>query len=170
MSKSTKKRRDSENAEEMKRVVSDRKRERIIYGFITVFGILVLLGVATIILGILFTTNLYHAFIYDWVGTAFLYMGGMTLLLYFIYCCLVITIKNPQKVRKSQVVAFGGAGIIFIVLCVMIFQEFSSLTMNSIRDMNDYSNGVMKIEELKVVEIYEGIYSIFAKIYHLFIF
>ncbi len=151
-----KKKRHLQTSEQMKHNVANRKRERIIYGFIIVMIAFVLSGVTSMALRILFASDLYHAFIYDWVGTAFLYLAGMTLLVLFIYLCLVITIKNPQKVSKNHVFAFGGFGLICFALGLVFFPELSSLTINSVRDMKDYSNGVMKIEDLKVVDVYTG--------------
>lgn len=156
MGKSQKKRAQLQNPEQIKREVANRKRLRIMYGFIMVFVAFVLLGGAFIGLRIFFATELYHAFIYDWMGTAFLYLAGTTLLLFFIYFCLVITIKNPQKISKNQVFVWGGTGIICLAIGVFIFHELSSLTINSVRDMKDYSNGVLKIEVLKVVDVYTG--------------
>jgi hypothetical protein len=82
----------------MKRDAENRKRERKIYVFVFVMVAFVLLGGAFISLRIFFAADVYHAFIYDWIGTAFLYLAGMTLLLFFIYFILVITIKNPQNI------------------------------------------------------------------------
>jgi hypothetical protein len=154
--KSRKKRRHLQSPEQMKRDLANRKRERIIYGFLIVMSAFVLSGAASIGLRMFFATDLYHAFTYDWIGTAFLYLAGMTLILFFIYCCLVITIKNPQKISKNQVFVWGGTGIICLAIGVFIFHELSSLTINSVRDMKDYSNGVMKVDYLKVVDVYTG--------------
>lgn len=156
MSKSRKKRGHLLSPEQMKREFANRKRERMMFVFLMLMVAFVLLGGAFIGLRIFFVTELYHAFIYDWMGTAFLYLAGTTLLLFFIYFCLVITIKNPQKISKNQVFAWGGTGIICLVIGVFIFHELSSLTINSVRDMKDYSDGVMKTDDLKVVEVYTG--------------
>lgn len=136
--------------------VANRKRIRIIYGFLIVMCTFVLLGVAFTFLRIFYATDLYHAFIYDWIGTAFLFLGGITLLLFIIYFSSVITIKNPQKISINKVFLWGGTGIISLATSVFIFQELSSLTINSVGDMKDYSNGVMKRDDLKVVEVYTG--------------
>jgi hypothetical protein len=154
-----KKRRHLQSPEQMKRDVANRKRLRIMYGFIIVFVAFALSGGAFMGLRAFFATDLYHAFIYDWIGTALLYLAGLTLLLFFIYGSLVITIKNPQKIRKKQVFAWGGTGIICLAIGIFIFHELSSLTIDSVRDMKDYSNGVLKIEDLKVVDVYTGGHS-----------
>ncbi|MBU7592832.1 hypothetical protein [Metabacillus halosaccharovorans] len=164
MSSSRKKQRHLQSLDQLKRDVANRKRERIIYGFLIVMVAFVLSGVAFMGLRIFFATDLYHAFIYDWIGTAFLYLAGMMIFLFFIYGSLVITIKNPQKISKNQVFAWGGTGIICLALGVFIFHEVSSLTINSVRDMKDYTNGVMKIDDLKVVEVYTGGHSDIALI------
>ncbi|KAB7672087.1 hypothetical protein [Bacillus sp. B1-b2] len=150
------KKRHIQSSEQMKHNVANRKRARIIYGFLIVMIAFVLAGVTFSALRILFATNLYHAFIYDWVGTVSFYLAGMTLLVFFIYFCLVITIKNPQKVSKIQVFSFGGFGLICLAISIVFFPELSSFTINGVRDMKDYSNGVVKIEDLKVVDVYTG--------------
>nr|WP_257989811.1 hypothetical protein [Bacillus infantis]MCR6609545.1 hypothetical protein [Bacillus infantis] len=156
MGKSRKNRQHLQSPDQMKRDAANRKRERMIYVFLIAMAAFVLSGGAFISLRIFFAEDFYHAFIYDWIGTAFLYLAGMTLLLFFIYFSLVITIKNPQNISKNQVFAWAGTGIICLALAVFVFYEFSSLTMNSVRDMKDYANGVMKIEDLKVVDVYTG--------------
>ncbi|MBM7602649.1 putative membrane protein [Metabacillus crassostreae] len=140
----------------IKRDVANRNRIRIIYGFLIVMGIFVLLGVSFAFLRTFYATDLYQTFIYDWIGTAFLFLGGLTLLLFIIYFSLVITLKNPQKISRNKVFVWGGTGIICLISGVFIFQELSSLTINSVRDMKDYSNGVMKRDDLKVVDVYTG--------------
>jgi energy-coupling factor transporter transmembrane protein EcfT len=157
-------RRYSPSPEQIKREMANRKRLINIYGFLIVIVAFVLSGGVFTGLRIFFATELYHAFIYDWIGTALLYLAGLTLLLYFIYGSLVITIKNPQKIKKKQVFSWGGIGIICLALGGFIFHELSSITINSVRDMKDYSNGVMKIEELKVVDVYTGGHSEIALI------
>jgi uncharacterized membrane protein len=152
--RSRKKQGHLQSPEQMKRDVANRKRLRIMYGFTFVMGFFVLLGVAFTGLRAFFATDLYHAFIYDWIGTAFLFLAFITLLLCIIYGCLVITIINPQKLSKNQVFKWGGTGIICLAIGVFIFHELSSLTINSLRDMKDYSSGVVKIDDLKVVDVY----------------
>ncbi|WP_155922208.1 hypothetical protein [Bacillus sp. EB01] len=153
---SRKKQRDAQTPEQIKRDLANRKRFRIIIGFLIVMSIFVLLGGAFIFIKILFITDLYQAFMFESMGTAFLYLSALTLLLFFIYSSLVITLKNPQKIRKTQVFAWGGAGIIFIAMAVFVYNQLSSLTMNSLKDIHDYKNGVAKVEDLKVVDVYTG--------------
>lgn len=153
MGRSRNKRRHLQSPEQLKREVANQKRLRIIYGFIIVMAAFVLPGGVFINLRKYYATDLYHAFIFDWIGTALLYLGGLTLLLCFIYGCLVIILKNPQKISKNQVIKWGGIGIFCLSIGVIIFQELSSLTINSVRDMKDYSNGMITIEDLKVVGV-----------------
>ncbi|OCA81691.1 hypothetical protein A8F94_22810 [Bacillus sp. FJAT-27225] len=153
---SRKKQRNLQSPEQVKRDLANNKRLRIIYVFLIIMGIFTLSGGAIIGYRKWFIADLYHAFLYDSIGTAFLYLAGITLLLFFIYASLVITLKNPQSIKKTQVAAWGGTGIICLALTVFIFQELSSLTMNSIRDIQDYKNGVVKVENLTVVDVYTG--------------
>ncbi|MEC0282662.1 hypothetical protein [Terribacillus saccharophilus] len=111
-----------------------------------------------------FASNLYHAFIYDWIGTALLYLAALTLIAFFVYTSLVITIKNPQKVGKRQVFYFGLTGIICFTIGVFIVPQLSSLTINSMGDMRDYSNGAIHVDDFEVVDVYTGGHSTIALI------
>ncbi|RDW20210.1 hypothetical protein CWR48_05775 [Oceanobacillus arenosus] len=157
MSRPRKKRRYSQDPDQTKRDFANRKRLRIIYGFLITMVAFVLLGVFFIVLNsTFFITNLYYAFMFNYIGTVFLYLAGMTIMLYFIYASLLTTMKNPQKVSKNQVFAWGVAGIIFLAIAVFIFREIYSLTTNSVGDMKDYLNGVTKVDEFEVVDVYTG--------------
>lgn len=156
MSMSQNKRRHLLISDKTKNDIMYRKRMGVIFGFLIAMIAFVLLGVIFISTRIFFASTLYHAFIYDWIGTAFLYLSGLTILFFFIYCCLVITIKNPQKIKGNKVLGFGITGIICLAISSYIFYDLSSLTINSVRDMKDYSNGVMKTEVLEVVDAYTG--------------
>lgn len=156
MNKLQNKRRHLQNSDSTKNDIMYRKRMRVILGFLLVMIAFVLLGAIFISTRIFLASTLYHAFIYDWIGTAFLYLSGLTVLLFFIYCCLVITIKNPQKIKGNKVFGFGVTGIICLAIASYIFYDFGSLTINSVSDMRDYSNGLTKTEVLEVVDAYTG--------------
>ncbi|MGG0740540.1 hypothetical protein [Niallia taxi] len=156
MNKLQNKRRHLQNSDSSKNDIMYRKRMRVILGFLLVMIAFVLLGAIFISTRIFLASTLYHAFIYDWIGTAFLYLSGLTVLLFFIYCCLVITIKNPQKIKGNKVFGFGVTGIICLAIASYIFYDFGSLTINSVSDMRDYSNGLTKTEVLEVVDAYTG--------------
>jgi cation transport ATPase len=159
-----KKRRHLQNSDQLKREVANRKRRRIIFGFIMVMIAFVILGVTFMVLRTFFASSLYHAFIYDWIGTALLYLAALTLIAFFVYTSLVITIKNPQKVEKRQLFYFGLTGIVCFTIGVFIVPQLSSLTINSVGDMKDYANGEMKVDDFKVVDVYTGGHSTIALI------
>ncbi|MFP7494580.1 hypothetical protein SFC66_12385 [Terribacillus saccharophilus] len=150
------KRRHLQSSAQLKQEAANRKRARIIYGFIMVMVAFVTLVFSLMVLRTFFASSLYHEFIYYWIGTALLYLAALTLIAFFIYTSLVITIKNPQKVGKSKLFYFGLTGIICFTIGIFIVPELSSLTINSVRDMKDYSNGVMHVDDLKVLDVYTG--------------
>lgn len=159
-----KKRRHLQSSAQLKREVANSKRARIIYGFIMVMVAFVILGVSFMVFRTLFASSLYHAFIYDWIGTALLYLAALTLIAFFVYTSLVITIKNPQRVGKKQLFYFGLTGVICFTIGVFIVPQLSTLTINSVGDMKDYSDGVMHIDDFKVVDVYTGGHSTIALI------
>ncbi|MFJ6413901.1 hypothetical protein [Terribacillus sp. AE2B 122] len=159
-----KKRWHLQSSDQLKREVANSKRRRIIFGFIMVMVAFVILGVTFMVLRTFFASSLYQAFIYDWIGTALLYLAALTLIAFFVYTSLVITIKNPQKVGKRQVLYFGLTGIVCFTIGVFIVSQLSSLTINSVGDMKDYANGEMKVDDFKVVDVYTGGHSTIALI------
>ncbi len=159
-----KKRQHFQNSAQLKREVANRKRTRIIYGFIMVMVAFVILGGSFMVVRTFFASSLYHAFIFDWIGTVLLYLAALTLIVFFIYISLVITIKNPQMVGKRQLFYFGLTGLICFSIGVFIVPQLSSLTINSVGDMKDYSNGVMNVDDFKVVDVYTGGHSTIALI------
>nr|WP_318540262.1 hypothetical protein [Terribacillus saccharophilus] len=159
-----KKRQYLQNSAQLKREVANSERIRIIFGFIMVMSTFVILGVSSMVLRTFFASSLYHAFIYDWIGTALLYLATLTLIAFFVYTSLVITIKNPQKVGKRQVFYFGLTGIICFTIGVFIVPQLSSLTINSMGDMRDYSNGAIHVDDFEVVDVYTDGHSTIALI------
>ncbi|PAD35749.1 hypothetical protein [Terribacillus saccharophilus] len=159
-----KKRRHLQGSDQLKREVANRKRARIIFGFIMAMVAFVIFGVSFMVLRTFFASSLYHAFIYDWIGTALLYLAALTLIAFFVYTSLVITIKNPQKVEKRQLFYFGLTGIVCFTIGVFIVPQLSSLTINSVGDMKDYAKGEMKVDDFNVVDVYTGGHSTIALI------
>ncbi|MFP7254865.1 hypothetical protein SFC02_11245 [Terribacillus goriensis] len=159
-----KKRQHIQSSAQLKREVANSKRARIIYGFIMVMVAFVILGASFMVFRTFFASSLYHAFIYDWIGTALLYLAALTLIAFFVYTSLVITIKNPQKVGKRQLFYFGLTGVICFTIGVFIIPQLSSLTINSLGDMKDYADGVMYVDDFKVVDVYTGGHSTIALI------
>ncbi|AIF65601.1 hypothetical protein GZ22_02340 [Terribacillus saccharophilus] len=96
------KRRHLQSSAQLKREVATSKRIRIIFGFIMVMSTFVILGVSSMVLRTFFASSLYHAFIYDWIGTALLYLAALTLIAFFVYTSLVITIKIHRKSAKDR--------------------------------------------------------------------
>ena len=131
------------------------KRLRIIFRFLIIASVLVIIGV-TCIASNRFVTNLYIAFVLDFIGTLFLFSTILTFCSFFLYTIFVITIFNPQGIKKSSVIkfVFGGIFTIIITLFLLIFGVTEA--EKSIQDMKDYKNGKWEVKDLLVMDVYRG--------------
>lgn len=135
----------------------NKKRERMIYRFLILAGITLLLG-AIFEISTWFVTNLYTIFVLDFITASFMYAAGLIFCSFFLYCCFVITIFNPQRVKKSKVIIFALVGIVTLALSVFLLIYSVNETMKATQDMADYSNGAWKVRELVVTDVYRGGY------------
>ena len=131
------------------------KRLRIIFRFLIVASFLVIIGV-TCIASNWFVTNLYTAFVLDFIGTFFLFSTILTFCTFFLYTIFVITIFNPQGIKKSSLLkfVFGGIFTIIITLFLLIFGVTEA--KKSIQDMKNYKNGKWEVKDLLVMDVYRG--------------
>ncbi len=131
------------------------KRLRIIFRFLIIASVLVIIGV-TCIASNRFVTNLYIAFVLDFIGTFFLFSTVLTFCSFFMYTIFVITIFNPQGIKKSSVIkfVFGGIFTIIITLFLLIFGVTEA--EKSIQDMKDYKNSKWEVKDLLVMDVYRG--------------
>lgn len=131
------------------------KRLRIIFRFLMIASIMVIIG-ATCITSNWYVKNLYTAFVLDFIGTSFLFAAFLTICSFFLYSIFVITIFNPQKIKKTSVTKFALGGIFTLIITISILFFGVTDAQKSIQDMKDYTNGKWKVKELLVTDVYRG--------------
>ena len=136
------------------------KRLRIIFRFLIIASVLVIIGV-TCIASNRFVTNLYIAFVLDFIGTFFLFSTVLTFCSFFMYTIFVITIFNPQGIKKSSVIKFVFGGIFTIIITIFLLIFGVTEAEKSIQDMKDYKNGKWEVKDLLVMDVYRGARNIF---------
>ncbi|WP_042148039.1 hypothetical protein [Paucisalibacillus sp. EB02] len=132
-------------------------RERIIFRFLIIAVITVLVGSIFLAYNF-FVGDLFTAFVLNFIGTSFLYTAALILCSFFLYLCFVITIFNPQRVKKSSVITFTFVGIITLIITIFLVKFSVSETTKGISDLADYSNGEWQVKELLVTDVYRGGY------------
>ncbi|MBS4204328.1 hypothetical protein [Lederbergia citrea] len=103
-------------------------------------------------------TDLYTAFILDFIGTSFLFATALTFCLFFLYFIFVITIFNPQRIKKSSVIKFAFGGIITLIITIFLLIFGVTEAEKSIQTMKDYTNGEWEVKDLLVTDIKRGSY------------
>ncbi|MBS4177651.1 hypothetical protein [Lederbergia citrea] len=133
------------------------KRLRSIFRFLIIIIVLVIIG-STFIASNRFVTDLYTAFILDFIGTSFLFATALTFCLFFLYFIFVITIFNPQRIKKSSVIKFAFGGIITLIITIFLLIFGVTEAEKSIQTMKDYTNGEWEVKDLLVTDIKRGSY------------
>jgi hypothetical protein len=130
-------------------------RLRIIFLFLMIASVFVIIGV-TCIASNWFVTNLYTAFVLDFIGTSFLFFTILTFCSFFLYTIFVITIFNPQGIKKSSLIKFVFGGIFTIIITLFLLIFGATEAEKSIQDMKDYKNGKWEVKDLLVMDVYRG--------------
>ncbi|SKA89937.1 hypothetical protein SAMN04244570_0906 [Sporosarcina newyorkensis] len=117
--------------------------------------------VLVIIGGSLITTNkfgmdLYKAFVYHFIGMSFLFAAGLTFCLLILYHVFLITVYNPQRIKKSSVIKFACGGIFTLIITIVLLVFGGTAAKKSIQSMKDYENGEWQVEDVLVMDIYRG--------------
>lgn len=131
------------------------KRLRIIFRFMITASVTVILALVFMALNV-FVTDLYKAFVYNFIAMSFLYAAALILCSFFLYGSIVITIFNPQRLKKSSVMKFAFGGIFTLIITIFILNFSVNETIKSIQDTRDYSNGEWQVKELLVKDVYRG--------------
>ncbi|MCM3744352.1 hypothetical protein M3193_09375 [Sporosarcina luteola] len=136
-------------------IEQNKKRLRIIFLFLMVIMVLVIIG------GIFITTNrfgtdLYKAFVYNFIGTSFLFAAGLTFCIFILYHVFLITVYNPQRIKKSSVIKFACSGIITLIFTIVLLTFGGTEAKKSIQSMKDYENGEWQVKDVLVTDIYRG--------------
>lgn len=131
------------------------KQLRIIFRFLLIPVVLVFIGT------ILRTwnrseTDLYNAFVINFIGITFVYAAALALCSFFLYLSFVITIYNPQRIKKSSIIKFALGGIFTLLLTIFLVVFSGTETKKSIQDLRDYANGEWRAQELLVKDVYRG--------------
>lgn len=133
----------------------DEKRLQIILRFLIIAFILVTIGI-TLIMWVMFTKDLYKAFVLDFIGTSFLFAAGLTICFFFLYLFFVITVLNPQRIKMASVIKFAFGGIFTLIITLFLLNSFVTFIFNSTKDMNSYTNGEWQMKELLVTDVYKS--------------
>jgi Co/Zn/Cd efflux system component len=131
-------------------------RKRIIYLFLILLCITVLLGAIFIASSNWLVSDLYTAFVLSFIGISFLYISGLILCSFFIYLCFVITIFNPQKIKRSSVFNFAIVGVIALILSLFLLNVSVNESIKAFQDIEAYSNGEWQVKEMVVNGLYRG--------------
>ncbi|MBS4207095.1 hypothetical protein [Bacillus sp. FJAT-50079] len=131
------------------------KRLRIIFRFLMVIIVLVIIG-STFIVSNRFATDLYTAFVHDFIGTSFLLATGLTFCSFFLYHIFMIIIYNPQGIKKSAVIKFAIGGIFTLIITIFLIIFGFTEANKSIQDMKNHTNGEWQVKDLLVTDIYRG--------------
>ncbi|RST77254.1 hypothetical protein D4T97_001795 [Siminovitchia acidinfaciens] len=131
------------------------KRLRIIFRFLIIASVMVMIGSTCILLNG-FVTNLYTAFVLDFIGTFFLFTALLTICSFFLYSIFVITVFNPQRIKKSSVIKFALGGIFTAILTILLLFFGITEAKKSTQGMKDYANGKWEVEDLLVMDVYRG--------------
>lgn len=128
---------------------------RIIFRFLIIISVMVMIG--GIFIGRnMFVRDLYKAFVLNFIGTSFLYAGALIFCSLFLYLFFVITVFNPQKIKKPSVIKFAFGGIFTLIITIFLLIFSVTETAKSMEDMKDYSNGEWQVKELLVMDVYRG--------------
>lgn len=133
----------------------EKKRQRIIFRLLIITAIMVTIGGISIAWSI-FVSDLYTAFILNSIGTSFLYTTALTLCSIFLYLFFIITIFNPQGIKKSSIIKFTFGGVFTLIISIFLLTFSVTETIKSIQDMKDYSNGEWQVKDLLVMDVYRG--------------
>nr|WP_106783211.1 hypothetical protein [Lysinibacillus timonensis] len=131
-----------------------KKYNAVLITFITIFVALVLIAGATILIGLLFVTEIYQAFIFDTIGTTVLYGAGLVLCLFFLYFIAIILFINPSKLKKNIVLRWAIGGITVLILTTFLINQGYVFMVGHVQDIEDYENRKWKVEDLQVLDIY----------------
>ncbi|MEK3937205.1 hypothetical protein MKY41_18010 [Sporosarcina sp. FSL W7-1349] len=131
------------------------KQLRIIFRFLLIPVVLVFIGTILITWN-RSATDLYNAFVINFIGITFVYAAALVLCSFFLYLSFVITIYNPQKIKKSSVIKFAIGGIFTLLIAIFLLVFSGNETKKSIQDMRDYANGEWQVKELVVRDVYRG--------------
>ncbi|MEV9639582.1 hypothetical protein ABZ756_02640 [Mammaliicoccus sciuri] len=131
------------------------KRLRIILLFLMVMIVLVIIG-GSFITTNKFGTDLYKAFVYHFIGMSFLFAAGLTFCLLILYHVFLITVYNPQRIKKSSVIKFACGGIFTLIITIVLLVFGGTEAKKSIQSMKDYENGEWQVEDVLVMDIYRG--------------
>ncbi|MFS0575782.1 hypothetical protein AB1K83_09110 [Sporosarcina sp. 179-K 3D1 HS] len=131
------------------------KRLRIVKRFLIIAGIIAIIG-SGIIAWNRSVTDLYTAFVLDFIGMSFLCVGALILCSFFLYLIFVIVVFNPQRIKKSSVIKFALGGIVTLLITILLLLITTNEARKSIQDMKDYSNGEWQVKDLLVTDVYRG--------------
>lgn len=126
---------------------------RITFRFLILAFIMLIIGGTCIVFN-RFVTDLYTAFVLDFIAMSFLFSTVLTFCSFILYSVFVITVFNPQKIKKSSVAKFaiGGICIFTFTLFMIIFGVTEA--GKSIQAMKDYRNGKWEVNDLVVMDKY----------------
>ncbi|MCM3112868.1 hypothetical protein [Lederbergia lenta] len=133
----------------------NKKRLRIIYGFLMIMIVLLLIG-GTFIESNGFMTDLYKAFVFNFIGMSFVFAAALTFCFFFLYHIFVIIIYNPQRIIKSSVIKFAIGGIFTLIITIFLLIFGVTEAKKSIQSMKDYKNGEWQVKDLVVTDVYRG--------------
>ena len=131
------------------------KRLRIIFLFLMVMIVLVIIG-GSFITSNRFGTDPYKAFVYHFIGMSFLFAAGLTFCLFILYHVFLITVYNPQRIKKSSVIKFACGGIFTLIITIVLLTFGGTEAKKSIQSMKDYENGEWQVKDVLVMDVYRG--------------
>lgn len=132
----------------------NRKRFRIIFIILIVAAIFIFVGGTFIGLRDLFIPDLHYVLLFEMLGTVGLYSGCLILCAFFLYICFVITIKNPQKLKRPKVFTFATIGVIVLIFSLWFVRFSSQELMAESKALKDYKEGNWMVKELYVKDVY----------------
>lgn len=133
----------------------NKKRERIIFRLLTIISILVVIAVFFTVWN-LFVRDLYTAFVLNFIIMSLLYATALSFCLFFLYCFFVITVLNPQRLKKLSIIKFALGGVLTLIITIGLLIFSGTDTIKSILDMKDYANGEWQVKDLLVLDVYRG--------------
>ena len=136
-------------------IEQNEKRQRIFFRFLFIVPIMAII-VTIFAASKLFVKDLYAMFVIDSIVTTLLFATASILLSFFLYLFFVITVFNPQRLKKSSVIKFALGGILTLIITVFLLFFSITGTIKSIQDMKDYANSEWQVKDLLVMDVYRG--------------
>ncbi|MFS0690159.1 hypothetical protein AB1K89_13080 [Sporosarcina sp. 179-K 8C2 HS] len=85
-----------------------------------------------------------------------MFAAGLTFCLFILYHVFLITVYNPQRIKKSSVIKFACGGIFTLIITIVLLTFGGTEAKKSIQSMKDYENGEWQVKDLLVMDVYRG--------------